>query len=152
MIRVLVDSNVLVDFLARRGGFYELARRLMVFAEMGDYELWVSSSQVADIFYVLSNGGRAASAPAARDALLAFRRFVRVRAPGEREVDRVLESDWPDFEDALVYQVATGIDASVIVTRNVRDFERSAIPVRTPGEFFSWVEQRNHVTYAEIQF
>ena len=38
MIRVLVDSNVLVDFLARRGGFYELARRLMIFAEMGDYE------------------------------------------------------------------------------------------------------------------
>lgn len=39
MIRVLVDSNVLVDFLAQRGGFYELARKLMVFAEMGDYEL-----------------------------------------------------------------------------------------------------------------
>ena len=152
MIRVLVDSNVLVDFLARRGDFYELARKLMVFAEMGDYELWVSSSQVTDVFYVLSNGGRASCAPAAREALLALRRFVRVCAPGEREVDRALESDWPDFEDALVYQVATSIDASVIVTRNARDFERSAIPARTPEEFFSWMERRNHVAYDEVAF
>ena len=151
MIRVLVDSNVLVDFLARRGGFYELARRLMIFAEMGDYELWASSSQVTDIFYVLSNGGRPSCTPAAREALLALRRFVRVCAPGEREVDRALESDWPDFEDALAYQVATSIDASVIVTRNARDFGRSAIPVRTPEEFFSWMERRNHVSYAEIE-
>ena len=151
MIRVLVDSNVLVDYLSRRGGFYELARRLMIFAEMGDYELWVSSSQVTDIFYVLSNGGRPSCAPAAREALLALRRFVRVCAPGEREVDRALESDWPDFEDALVYQVATSIDASVIVTRNVRDFGRSAVPVRTPEEFFSWMERRNRVLYAEIE-
>ena len=111
MIRVLVDSNVLVDFLARRGDFYGFARKLMVFAEMGDYELWVSSSQVTDVFYVLSNGGRASCVPAAREALLALRRFVRVCAPGEREVDRALESDWPDFEDVLVYQVATSIDA-----------------------------------------
>ena len=152
MIRVLVDSNVLVDFLARRGDFYGLARKLMVFAEMGDYELWVSSSQVTDVFYVLSNGGRASCVPAAREALLALRRFVRVCAPGEREVDRALESDWPDFEDALVYQVATSIDAAVIVTRNARDFGRSAIPVRTPEEFFSWMERHNHVAYDEVAF
>ena len=72
MIRVLVDSNLLVDFLARRGDFYGLARKLMVFAEMGDYELWMSSSQVTDIFYVLSNGGRPSCAPAAREALRLF--------------------------------------------------------------------------------
>ena len=150
MIRVLVDSNVLVDFLVRRGDFYGLARKLMVFAEMGDYELWMSSSQVTDVFYVLSNGGRPSCVSAARDALRALRRFVRVCAPGEREVDRALDSDWPDFEDALVYQVATSIDAAVIVTRNARDFGRSAIPVRTPEEFFSWMERHNHVAYDEI--
>ncbi len=152
MIRVLVDSNVLVDFLARRGDFYGLARKLMVFAEMGDYELWMSSSQVTDVFYVLSNGGRPSCVSAARDVLRALRRFVRVCAPGEREVDRALDSDWPDFEDALVYQVATSIDASVIVTRSALNFGRSAIPVRTPEEFFSWMEQRNHLAYDEVAF
>lgn len=152
MTRVLVDSNVLVDFLARRGGFYALARKLMVFAEMGDYELWMSSSQVTDVFYVLSGGGKASHAPAARDALLALRGFVHVCAPGEREVDRALESAWPDFEDALVYQTAASIDASVIVTRNARDFARSAIPACTPEEFFSWMERHNRVAYAEIEF
>lgn len=150
MIRVLVDSNVLVDFLARRAGFYALARKLMVFAEMGDYELWMSSSQVTDVFYVLSSGGKASCAPAAREALAALRRFVHVCAPGEREVDRALGSAWTDFEDALVYQVATSIDASVIVTRNGCDFARSAIPVCTPEEFFSWMTRHCHVAYEEV--
>ena len=43
-----------------------------------------------------------------------------------------------------------GAIAAVIVTRNARDFGRSAIPVRTPEEFFSWMERHNHVAYDEI--
>ena len=53
MIPVLVDSNVIVDFLAERAGFYEEARKLLVFSEFGDYaELWMSSSQITDVHYI----------------------------------------------------------------------------------------------------
>ena len=68
MIPVLVDSNVIVDFLAERAGFYEEARKLLVFSEFGDYELWMSSSQITDVHYILSNGGRRSELPAARAA------------------------------------------------------------------------------------
>ncbi len=44
MIRALVDTNVLIDFLARREPFYLQSRRLLIFAAMGDYELWMSAS------------------------------------------------------------------------------------------------------------
>ena len=55
MIPVLVDSNVIVDFLAERAGFYEEARKLLVFSEIGDYELWMSSSQITDVRTVPSD-------------------------------------------------------------------------------------------------
>ena len=40
-----------------------------------------------------------------------------------------------DFEDALQYYSARSIFSDSIVTRNVRDFVFSEIPVLTPSEF-----------------
>ena len=146
-MRALVDSNVLLDFLATREPFYEAARELLVFAAAGDYELWMSPSQVTDLFYVLSGGGRAARAPAAREALLGLRRVVHVCPLGEEEVDRALESGWDDFEDSLVHQAALAVGARAIVTRNARDFARSSVPALPPDEFRAWARRRAHVEY-----
>ena len=73
MMRVLVDTNVLIDFLAQRAPFFDEARKLLVFAAMGDYELWASASQISDIFYVLSEGGKASKTDAAKAALISLR-------------------------------------------------------------------------------
>lgn len=152
MIPVLVDSNVIVDFLAERTGFYEEARRLLVFSEFGDYELWMSSSQITDAHYILSNGGRRSELSAARAALRGIRRLVRVCSPGEREVDLALDSTWEDFEDALVYQAAASIGARAIVTRNEKDFALSSIPALSPAAFFPWFEHRYGHHYEELPF
>ena len=152
MIPVLVDSNVIVDFLAERAPFYDAARRLLAFSAFGDYGLWMSSSQVADVHYILSNGGRRSDLAAAHAALQGIRRLVHVCAPGEREVDLALESNWEDFEDALVYQAAVSVGARAIITRNARDFALSSIPALTPDEFFPWLEARLNITYDEVPY
>lgn len=152
MIPVLVDSNVIVDFLAERAEFYEAARRLLVFSEFGDYELWMSSSQITDVHYILSNGGRRADLPAARAALRGVRRLVSVCSPGEREVDLALDSTWEDFGDALVHQAAVSIGAHAIVTRNERDFSLSSIPALSPADFFPWFERHHGHHYEELPF
>lgn len=152
MIRALVDTNVLIDFLARRQPFYSDARRLMAFAYMGDYELWMSASQVTDIFYILSHGGRKSEADAARAALRALRQDVRVYAPGEDDVDAAIDSAWPDFEDALVYQAAARIGARVIVTRDGEGLSSSPIRALDVPGFFEWMQGHMHVAYEEIRF
>ena len=152
MIPILVDTNVIVDVLAEREGFYDAARKLLAFSEFGDYGLWMSSSQLTDLHYILSNGGRRSEQAAARAAILGVRRFVRVCAPSEREVDLALESAWDDFEDSLVHQAAVSIGARAIITRNAADFTASSIPVFSPAEFFSWLERRHNLHYEEIDF
>ncbi|WP_369745456.1 PIN domain-containing protein [Atopobium sp. oral taxon 199] len=77
---------------------------------------------------------------------------MRIYAPGEEETDRALESTWSDFEDALLYQTALSLKARCIITRNTRDFILSSLPVRTCRQFFSWMEQKNHLAYEELMF
>jgi predicted nucleic acid-binding protein len=152
MIRALVDTNVLVDFLARREPFYPSSRRLMVFAAMGDYELWMSSSQVTDLYYILTNGGRKDGAESCKAAMRGLRRVVRVAAPGEREVDTALDSPWSDFEDAFVCQTAIGIRAQAIITRNLEDFAQAPPPIFDVGSFFEWMRRTHRVSYEELGY
>ena len=56
--KLLLDTNVVVDYLNECEPFYEKARLLMIGGRVGEFELWISSSQVTDLVYILSNGGR----------------------------------------------------------------------------------------------
>ena len=89
-VELLLDTNVVVDYLNEREPFYEKARLLMIGGRVGEFELWVSSSQVTDLVYILSNGGRASEMDAAMGQLRGLRTFVNVFAASEREVDLML--------------------------------------------------------------
>ncbi len=151
MIRALVDTNVLFDYLTGREPFYAPARKLMIFANMGDYELWMSSSQMVDLISLLSPGG-GIERTTAEMSIRKLRRVVRVCTIGADEVDKALESQWSDFEDALVYQAAMSVGARCIVTRNERDFALSSIPVFDCDGFFKWMEEKSHLSYELVDF
>lgn len=151
MIRALVDTNVILDFLLHRPDF-PIARKLMLFAMMGDYELWMSSSQVTDIHYVASNRGTKSQSIQAQEAIIRLRKCVRIVSLGEREIDMALECRWDDFEDSVMHQAAVNIGASAIITRNVEDYLRSSVPAMTPESFFAWLERRHGLMLEEIPF
>ena len=119
---------------------------------MGDYELWASASQISDIFYVLSEGGKASKTDAAKAALINLRGIIKICAPGGEETDKALESTWSDFKDALLYQAAMSLEARCIITRNTQDFTLSSLPVYTCQQFFTWMEQKHHLTHKELTF
>lgn len=150
-VDVVVDSNVLIDYLKERDGF-ALARKLLVFSEMGDYGLWMSASQATDLFYIMTSGGRKTLSAQVRDMIRCLRKSVGVLPITQREVDLALDSGWEDFEDSVLHQAAVNNGASAIVTRDARGFMRSAIPVLVPEEFFEWMERKNGIAYEEITF
>ena len=147
-VDVVVDSNVLIDYLKERDGF-ALARKLLVFSEMGDYGLWMSASQATDLFYIMTSGGRKTLSAQVRDMIRCLRKSVGVLPITQREVDLALDSGWEDFEDSVLHQAAVNNGASAIVTRDARG---SAIPVLDPEEFFEWMERKNGIAYEEITF
>ena len=133
-----------------RKPFCESARKLLLLGYLGEVELFTSSSQVTDVFYIISRGGKKRYIKQARNAIKAVRGAVGIVQVGEAEVDAALDSSWQDFEDACVYQAARSIRADAIITRNQTDFEESSIKVFSCEEFFDWLEDEEGVVYEEV--
>ena len=89
-LKLLLDTNVVVDFLHEREPHYRKTRLLMSAGRVGEFDLWITSSQVTDLVYILSDGGKRSELPRVLEQLRGLRTFVNVYAVGDREVDRAL--------------------------------------------------------------
>lgn len=68
------------------------------------------------------------------------------------DIENALESSWPGFEDAWLYQCAKKLHVDAIITRNKADFERSTIPVYNRTEFFAYLENAHGLVCEEIDW
>ncbi len=150
MIHVFVDTNVLLDYLGKRDGFFKSARRLMTFAYMGVYDLWMSAQQSTDLFYILTEGGRKSRSVRAKEAMAALLEQIHVASATEQDMRRALASDVADYEDALILSCAMGVGADVIITRD-KGLANGLVPTRTPEEFFVWLKERHRIGFAEMR-
>lgn len=150
-IKALLDTNVVIDFLNQREPFYEQARLLMIAGRVGEFDLWISSSQVTDLIYILSEGGKPSLIPETRERIQGLRTFANVFAVSEREIDRMLASSWKDPEDRLLFEVALSIQADCIITRNREDFESDLVRVLDCDDFFTWLRTDFNLDYDSIE-
>lgn len=132
-MRILIDTNVILDILQKREPFFsDSYRALRKAVENGD-ECLVSASAVTDIFYVLRRA--LGSAPEAREKVEQLAQLVDFADVQGMDIHAALMRDMPDFEDAVLDAVAERYGASCILTRNVKDFTSSAVPAVLPAEF-----------------
>lgn len=151
-MRVFLDTNILLDYFAHRDPFFAPARKLLLFSCAGEFEAWMSASQVTDVFYLLTSGPQKISREEAKRALRRLRTFVHVCSIGEEEVDTALDSPWEDFEDACILQAALKVKAGAIVTRNKKDFAGSPLRVLDCEELFRHLEEEHGLIYGEVEF
>lgn len=149
-MKLLVDTNIFVDYLNRRDPFYEKARLLMVAGYAGEFELWASAAQFTDLICILSDGGEPSLIPSTLERLRGVRRFVEVFPAGDREVDLMLASSWRDPEDALLFEIALRLGASYIITRNGGDFESPLVPAVSCDEFFDIMKEEHGLDYGIV--
>lgn len=146
MLNVLLDTNVLLDYLLQRDGFYERAALIIACTELQDYTAWMSASQVTDLFYIAS-GGRQSGCSKAKEAISHLRTWVRVCPVGEGEIDAALRSQAHDFEDEVVGQAALSIGCDAIVTRDKAFVPPHGVRVVQSEEFFQWLSEEHGITY-----
>ncbi len=146
----MLDTNVVVDFLSGRNPFYEASRLLMIVGRVGEFELWISSSQVTDLIYILSNGGNRNLVPEVLEKLRGLRTFVNVYSVGDADIDKMLYSMWSDPEDALISNAALSLKADCLVTRNQKDYRDSLVRVMDCNELFDWLKEERGIDYKEI--
>lgn len=136
MERVFVDSDIIVDLLAKREPFYKHAAELFSRADKKEIELDVSSLSFANLNYLLS---RQFSTDQARKRLLQFKTLVTVLAVTDKIVDLALASNFKDFEDGLQYFTATENGLKKLLTRNLRDYRSADIIVETAEQYLKGI-------------
>lgn len=148
--KLLLDTNIVIDYLAEREPFYPDARLLMIAGRMGEFDLWISSSQVTDLIYILSEGSKRSLLPSTLEQLRGLRTFVNVCTVSDREIDGMLPSTWNDPEDALLFEIALRHQVDVLVTRNQKDFESPLVRAMNCTELFDWLRDERGIDYREI--
>jgi len=125
---VFVDTDIVLDLLARREPFYDAAARLFSLAETGHINLSVSSLTFANLFYILR---KQVSTGHAHEVLRNFKQLVTVLPVDDAVIEQALKAGFTDFEDANQYFSALSAGCSAFLTRNGRHYRKSAITVFT---------------------
>ena len=134
MDKLLVDTNIIIDLLAKRKDFYHPASRLFSLADHHKVKLAISSLTFANTYYILS---RELTPAKTKDILRKFKLLVKVLPTTDKIIDLSLNSDFKDFEDAIQYYTAIENKLDIIVTRNLKDFRLAKIPLMTAQDYLS---------------
>jgi predicted nucleic acid-binding protein len=132
MDKILVDTNIVLDLLTKRKDFYLPASKLFTLADNGKVRLAISSLTFATTYYLLS---RELDTAKAKEILRKFKVLVIVLPVDDKVIDLALNSDFKDFEDAIQYYTAIENKQEIIITRNLRDFKLSSLPLLTAEDY-----------------
>ena len=133
MKKIFIDTNIVLDLLAHREPFYDEAANLFSLADKKIIELSISSLTIANTSYTLL---RQTNSKKAKEILRKLRLIVRILPLDDKIIGLALNDDsFSDFEDGLQYFTGIENDQEIIITRNLRDFKASLLPVMTARQF-----------------
>ena len=131
-MKVFIDTNVLIDFMAMRQPYYQAAAALFSLAEMKELQIVYSSTSVANSFYILRKNYNSIQLA---EAFENQKEIVNICGVSSSEVYAALSARWEDGEDSIQYHSALAAQCDCILTRNIKDFSQAELPVMSPEEF-----------------
>lgn len=130
--KLFLDTNVVLDLLGERVPFYTSAAKIATLADKEKIRLVTSALTFATVNYILS---KYEGQQKAKEKLRKFKVLTRICSLDETIIEKGLNSNFSDYEDALQYFSALKSECDMLITRNGKDFKLSEIPVFTPDEF-----------------
>ena len=131
-MKVLIDTNILVDVIARREPFWKSSNEILELCRKNTIFGFVSTRAFCDLFYVLR---KSLSVKERKDTIKWIRGYLDTVIITNQIVDDALENDAiSDFEDAIQYACAESVAADYIVTRNTKDYGKADIKAVSPEE------------------
>ncbi|MBT3295155.1 MAG: PIN domain-containing protein [Verrucomicrobia bacterium] len=145
-MRVLVDTNVLLDVIAAREPFYQAAARLWSLAEHDQIEAFVSAISFNNVFYIVR---KSAGKEKADEALRAIRDLFTPVPLDATLINRSMDAPIDDFEDAVQFHSASRENVDYLVTRDPDGFPHTGVAILSPHEFLAiWDAREEQDTIA----
>lgn len=131
-MKVLFDTNIVLDVLLKREPFYTSASQLMSKVEQQEIEGYLSATTITTVFYLLA---KSLDKNSAQHYLKLILQLFQIAAVNQIVIEQAVLSNFRDFEDAVLYQAAKQAQCEMIITRNLNDFKLASIPVMTAEQF-----------------
>ena len=121
-MRVLIDTNVILDVLCNRQGFVEDASKILKFCEVNKIEGYISALSVPNIVYILRKELDVGKIKEILGKLSLIFKISDLKADDLKKAANLM---FDDYEDALQSVFAGRIKANYIISRNIIDFTHS---------------------------
>ncbi|MES2425653.1 MAG: PIN domain-containing protein [Bacteroidota bacterium] len=131
MTKVFLDSDILLDATLKRPEFIVPALNIINLIQKGQLKAVTSSVAFVNVHYFLDKFDKTNKFT----LLKKLRSILSIVNVDEEIIDIALKSGINDFEDAVQYYTAKSAGADVIITRNIKDYKESTIPVLTAEQF-----------------
>lgn len=136
-MKVLVDTNIIIDWITVREPFAAIATKVMEECLFGDTQSYIASHTITDLFYILR---KELSVTERKEVLTLLCEKMQVIPEGNTTIKKALANEeWLDLEDGLQMQCAAEEKLDFIITRNIGDFQKSEIKVVTTEEFYKLI-------------
>ncbi len=137
-MKVLIDTNIILDVLCARAGLYEASASVMKLCEISRISGVISALTVPNIVYIMR---KELDAVRTRDIIEKLQLIFTVADLKASDITKALSMDFKDFEDALQSACALRIGADYIITRNIKDFSGSGAPAISPESLLEIIRQ-----------
>lgn len=134
-MKVLVDTCIVVDILQKKEPFYQDAMGILMLVSNRKLEGVLTAKSITDIYYILKRSIH--NEEEVRKLIRILFILFEVKDTFSADCELALGSPVIDYEDAIMVQTAIRIDADCIITRNIKDYKASTIPVLSPEQFLN---------------
>lgn len=130
-MQVLVDTNIILDYLLERELFVTDAEGLFKAIQSQQIEGYITATTLTDIFYIVRKERGIAIAKQAVSRILVVMKICTV----DRSIlETAISSNLPDFEDAVQLACAMALNLDAIITRDTQGFTGATLPILSAGE------------------
>jgi len=131
--RILIDTNVLLDYLLTREPFYEDAKNIVSACVDGRVKGCIAAHSISNMFFILRKDY---SAKERREVLSDLCTILDVEGIDKAKLLSGLQNEnFSDFEDCLQMKCAKSYGAGYIITRNTNDYKASEVKAIMPKDY-----------------
>lgn len=136
---LLIDTNIVLDWLLVRQPFAENAKCIMEYCINDNLRCYLAGHTLLNIFYIIRKEKNVAER---KEILLMLCDWFEIIDVEKTMIVTVLENEkWQDLEDGLQMQCAAQEKLDYIITRNIKDFTHSEVIAMLPEDFLKMVSE-----------
>lgn len=131
--KILIDTNVLIDYLLEREPFFNDAKEVILSCIDGKVKGCIAAHSISNMFFILRKDYNAKER---REILINLCKIFDVEEIDKTKLLSGLANEgFSDFEDCLQMECAKSYQADYIVTRNVSDYTTSEVKAIEPRDY-----------------